>query len=96
MMHDRSTITATRDHPFWIAGKGWCAYQPEGAQARRVGRYVIGDRFLVYDGVKGVREVLLRVIKKIKAPAETYTLELDSGGGFIGNGLITGTEHGKE
>lgn len=92
-LEDGSSIRTTGDHPFWIAGKGWCAHQPKGLQTVRFGHYVRGDRFFLYDKMKGVREVSLMEIKKIDAPAETYTLELDTGDSFLANGFITGTEH---
>lgn len=94
-LEDGSTITTTADHPFWISGKGWCKHQPGGAQAVREGYYEVGDCFLIYDTVKGVREVRLKEISDIDAPAETYTLELDSGVSFLANGLVTGTEHDR-
>lgn len=86
-------IVTTEDHPFQVAGKGWCSYKPGTLQAGRVGRYAVGDAFLLYDELKGTRQVRLREIIKGNATEETFTLELDSGESFIANGFITGTEH---
>jgi len=93
---DGSTVKTTADHPFWIEGKGWCTYQPAAVQARCMGRYVLGDRFLVYDEMEKMEKVGLKEIGEVEAPAEMYTLELETGESFLANGLVTGTEHGRE
>ncbi len=89
-------IKATAEHPFWVKGKGWAAYDPRPRQAGRVGRYEIGDVFLVYDGEKKIQEYRLQEILKQETTGETYTLKLASGMSFIGNGFIVGTEHVRE
>jgi len=94
-LENGAEIVATGDHPFLVAGKGWCAYEP-GKLTGGAGRYQRGDAFVFYDTVKGIHEVRLREIVKVSSPEETFTLELDSGTGFIGNGFIIGVEHGKE
>jgi hypothetical protein len=95
-LENGSEIVTTEDHPFRIAGKGWCSYKPGKSQTGSVGRYGIGDAFLIFVELKGAQQARLREIIKGNSTAETFTLELDSGESFIGNGFIIGTEHAKE
>jgi hypothetical protein len=85
-------IVTTEDHPLRVVGKGWCSYRPGRLQAGREGRYEIGDAFITYDKAKGVQQARLCEIVKGSSTEETFTLELDSGSSFIGNGFIIGIE----
>lgn len=90
-LEDGRTITATADHPFWIIGKGWSSYEPGGSRERH--RYRPGDRFLLYDSGSGAREMVLQEVIPVEGYTVMYTLELDRGQGFIGNGAVTGAEY---
>lgn len=95
-LENGAEIVTTEDHPFQVAGKGWCSHRAGKVRSGRHCQYETGDAFLVYDALKGMRQSRLREITKGSPTEETFTLELDSGGGFIGNGFVIGTEHVKE
>lgn len=86
-------LTTTEDHPFLVAGKGWCSYKPGKRQAGRARSYQPGDAFYFYNDRNGMQQTGLREIRERDATEETFTLELDAGSGFIANGIVTGLEH---
>lgn len=85
-------LTVTADHPLWVEGKGWAAYEPAVGAAR----YAAGDKFLFYDPKLGLKAVGLKDVRALAGRTETYTLQLGPGEGFIGNGLVVGAEECRE
>ena len=86
-------ITATRDHPFRIQGKGWASLQPEKSQIykgfEQIKLLAMGDRFMT--NKNGVEQLIK--IEYLTGHQQTYTIsKLSSGNNFIANGLVVGVE----
>lgn len=86
------TITATQDHPFKIANKGWASLKPDKSKQYKgfdsIAKIKIGVFFITPNGTEK-----LVSIDYSKGEQETYTIsKLSSGDNFIANGLIVGVE----
>lgn len=88
-----TTVTATEDHPFWVANKGWCSRNPSQTIARysnyeSVQLLEIGDTIQLVSGAESTLEKIAEAQSGM-----TFTIaELEQGNTFIVNGLIVGTE----
>jgi hypothetical protein len=90
-----ATITATTDHPFFIAGKDWCSLNPEETfrnYGLKVGQIESGDSCYHYkNGELGKVEIL--AIKNLKGTFKTYNLtELAKNNNYFANLLFVGNE----
>lgn len=89
-------ISATQDHPFKIANKGWASLKPVQSSQyngfNNISKITIGDIFLTANGPDR-----LITIDHIKEPQETYTIsKLSTGNNFFANGFIVGVEEIQE
>lgn len=96
-LEDGKRIVTTDDHPFYLANKGWCSYNPEktmkNQQYTSVGAYKVADRLVVVNsGSSEVKGAALTAIKRLPDAREVYTLELEDGDNFIANGFVLGEE----
>ena len=89
-------IVTTAPHPFWVDGKGWSSFAPSPRGIEKLGQYAPGDLFLTQDATGGVKAVRLLEALEAEQETTTFTLELDKGQSFIGNGIVVGTEHLEE
>lgn len=94
IVFDNGKITATKDHPLWVEGKGWASLNPEKSNRdyihkKPVELLEVNDKvFIPADNVYKTITVIVPVNKL----QETYTLELKKGNNFIANGIIAKTE----
>ncbi|MDR2475943.1 MAG: hypothetical protein LBD45_08815 [Bacteroidales bacterium] len=88
-------IIATDDHPFW-SEKGWLSANPnktrQYARFHEVAKYAVGDKLFahVYNDVVAAFPIIK--IERLPHHFQTYTLELETDGGFIANGFVVGQE----
>lgn len=88
------TITATPDHPFYVAEKGWASFSPDQtlhhySNYTQVGAIAVGDKFL---SAKGQYQTLLGY-SRIEDCQPTYTITLlEKGNNFYVNGILVGVE----
>ncbi len=85
-------VTATKDHPFKVRGKGWVSLKPNQSKQYKgfgnIDQVAIGDEFISSNGTQKLVE-----IKYLEGQQETYTIsKLSDGDNFIANGLIVGVE----
>lgn len=88
------TVFVTDDHPFWTEHKQWASLNPVKSntyykQQEQIMQLKIGDRIFL-PAENGF--TTLKSVEIIKRKEKTYTLDLQSGAGFIANGLLVKTE----
>ncbi|BDC99576.1 NADase-type glycan-binding domain-containing protein [Persicobacter psychrovividus] len=86
------TVTATKDHPFKVRGKGWASLNPYQSKQYKGFEYIdqiaVGDEFISSYGTQKLVK-----IQYLEGQQETYTIsKLSDGDNFIANGLIVGVE----
>lgn len=94
IVFDNGKITATKDHPLWIEGKGWASLNPEKSNRdyiheKPVKLLEVNDK--VFIPADNVYKTIIAIIPVNKLQ-ETYTLELKKGNNFIVDGIIVKTE----
>jgi intein/homing endonuclease len=90
-LENNAEIMVTEEHPFLTKDKSWCSHAPQKSLYNQwiVNEYEAGDSFAFHTDAESLNYVKLIEIEKINSPGtETYTLELESGNNFIGNGFI--------
>lgn len=95
-LRDGSQLTLTDDHPILTTG-GWKSLNPRKTklykryQSVPVGGYQVGDRVLVYDTDARSSSPIV-MIEGLTETVQTYTLELDGEGAYVGNFILVGQE----
>lgn len=88
------SLEVTKDHPFYIKGKGWSSLEPEQTKQRYQGYaevqlLEVGDRLQTANG----ETFLLNSVKHADEGKMTYTIEsLENGKSYIVNGIVVGSE----
>ena len=88
------SLEVTKDHPFYVNGKGWSSLEPERTKQRYQGYaevqlLEVGDRLQAANG----ETFLLNSIKHSDEGKMTYTIEsLENGKSYIVNGIVVGSE----
>lgn len=94
LTYGNQTLEVTKDHPFYVADKGWCSLQPEKTMERyanytNVQQLELGDALQMAEG----SQLKISAIDPIEGGKMTYTVStLDQGNTFIVNGAVVGTE----
>jgi len=80
-------VTATRNHTFYVAGKKWCAVQPETAEEMSARRLCRGDKVVNSLG----EQVMVTKIQVVPGDAKmsVFNLLLDGSPTWFANGLLT-------
>jgi hypothetical protein len=93
------TITCTKDHPFYIDGKGWSSVMPSETTRNysnysEVATIEVGDFFLMVDNGDLKAKKLMAIEKHGNEEGElTYAItELKEGNTYFVNGVLTGVE----
>ncbi len=94
---NQQELTATADHPFWVAGKGWASAAPE--KTRRYEGYAavpelhVGDQLLHRSDNGKIAPLTIEDITPIHHPQKTYTITgLQNGQIFFAGGIAAGLE----
>ncbi len=92
------TITATQDHPFWVAQKGWASLQPEASKyydnINEATNLALGDICWIAGADGQLQKVSLTQFTLLDNCQDTYTIvELDKHQNFFANGILVGAEN---
>jgi hypothetical protein len=94
LIFDHDTITSTKDHPYYVNGKGWCSFNTAATEANysnynSVNTIELGDDFIRSSG--SISQLL--EIHPLYKPQITYTIsKLMSGDSFYLNDILVGIE----
>ncbi|HYG16572.1 MAG TPA: Hint domain-containing protein [Bacteroidia bacterium] len=82
---ENGSITVTDDHPFYIEGKGWCAFNPAGSYASvmEIKKLATGNLIKTITGFAEIKE-----ITSVPVCEMTYSLILEDGNNFFANSLL--------
>ena len=90
-------IISTEDHPYFVAGQGWCSVAPERTKVYpgfgKIGKLEVGTQVSCLDSKGNLSQLTLKQIDRTSRPEETYTItKLDRNRSFFANGLLVGVE----
>jgi hypothetical protein len=94
LIFEHDTITSTKDHPYYLKGKGWCSFNTTATETnysnyKSVKVILPGDDFIRSDG-STTKLLGINPIKKVQI---TYTItKLKDGDAFYVNDILVGVE----
>lgn len=89
------SIDSTRDHPFWVVGKGWCSVNPTSTNGNynlQVGELSVGDTCICFDKGNFVEMKIIK-IDTINGEFRMYTISGGQNHCFFANGFLVHDEH---
>lgn len=82
-----TSVTATRNHPFWVQGKKWCAVQADENGPMKLQQLQVGDNCINTKGqlvqVTSIKDVALG------SSSTTFNLVIEGAGSWFANGILS-------
>lgn len=92
-LENKTVITSTQDHPYYIEGKGWCSYDPQSTEWS----YQIpcmqltpGDSCIFFTG-DSLKPLVIKTIRLAQRKEITYNIRAKHKTYFV-NGILVSTE----